>query len=214
MDKHWVSATKKFTWSTPTTGTVQDFDRGTFLGFKASSPEASGAVQAIKPEWTFWDQVTCDAAVTVPNSTGCVFGKHIPTFKTNTKGYPAAAAYYWVLREKLTDHPGGEKYGKPMHRLTDKVQQDHNRDTICNKTGVGKWTAHPDATPDTKGCSATSSPSRQHWRAEASPRRSSTEASASSSTPSSRMTENGGEFYIEVPDHEGCNTEDVCIVRP
>src|SRR5690606_39627057 len=48
VDKHWVSATKKFTWTTPTTGTVQDFDRGTFLSFKASAPEASGAVQAIK----------------------------------------------------------------------------------------------------------------------------------------------------------------------
>lgn len=37
VDKHWVSATKKFTWTTPTTGTVQDFDRGTFLSFKASA---------------------------------------------------------------------------------------------------------------------------------------------------------------------------------
>ena len=26
--------------------------------------------------------------------------------------------------------------------------------------------------------------------------------------------QNGGEFYIEVPGYEGCNTQDVCIVRP
>ncbi|WP_328641831.1 hypothetical protein [Streptomyces canus] len=262
VDKHWVSATKKFTWTTPTTGTVQDFDRGTFLSFKASSPEASGAVEAIKPEWTFWDQVTCDAAVTVPNSTGCVFGKHIPTFETNTKRYPAAAAYYWVLREKLADHPGSKKYGKPMHRLMDKVQQDHNRDTICNKTGVGKWTAHPDATPDTKGvqcdefpfaatresggvptpvvnggicvqlyaekqddgtwrlfdderydpptwneiCGRASMPGKQNGDAGRGP--------GLSGFYTKARVQNGGEFYIEVPGYEGCNTQDVCIVRP
>ncbi|MGI5375219.1 hypothetical protein ACQEV2_13420 [Streptomyces sp. CA-251387] len=261
-DKHWASATKKFTWTTPTAGTSRDFDRGTFLSFKASSPEATGAVQAVKPEWTFWDQVTCDNSVAVNNSTGCVLGKHIPTFETNTKRYPAAAAYYWVLREKLADHPGSKKHGKPMHRLMDKDQQKHNRDTICNKTGTGKWTAHPDATPDTQGvqcdefpfaatresggvptpvvnggicvqlyaekqddgtwrlfdderydpptwkeiCGRASMPGKQNGDAGRGP-------GLSGFYTKARVLD-GEEFYIEVPGYEGCNTEDVCVVRP
>ncbi|WP_329364774.1 hypothetical protein [Streptomyces sp. NBC_01483] len=151
VDTHWASATRTFTWNNAVSGTSEKFDRGTFLNFKAAAPEAAGAAATIKPSWTFWGEVECDNSVAVANSTGGVFAKNTPTWQTNTKRYPAAAAYYWVLREKLADHPGSKKYNKPMHRMTDKVQQEHNRNTICNKTGVGKWTAHPDATGDTQG---------------------------------------------------------------
>ncbi|MFF4351657.1 hypothetical protein [Streptomyces sp. NPDC001530] len=262
VDTHWASATRTFTWNNAVSGTSQKFDRGTFLNFKAAAPEAAGAAATIKPSWTFWDQVECDNSVAVPNSTGCIFAKNVPTWQTNTKRYPAAAAYYWVLREKLQDHPGSKKYNKPMHRMTDKVQQDHNRDTICNKTGDGKWTAHPDATGDTKGvqcdefpfaatqesggtptpvvnggicvqlyaekqddgtwrlfdddrydpptwkeiCGRASMPGKQNGDAGRGP--------GLSGFYTKARVQNGGEFYIEVPGFEGCNTDDVCVVRP
>jgi len=103
-----------------------------------------------KPSWTFFDQIRCDSIIGT-NSTGCVFKKHIPTFVLNDKRYPAAAAYYWVLREKLASHPGSKKHNTPMHRLLDPVQSGKNRDKVCNKSGDFRWTAHDDATGDTQG---------------------------------------------------------------
>ncbi|WP_328668406.1 hypothetical protein [Streptomyces sp. NBC_00328] len=261
VDNHWASATRTFTWNNAVSGTSQKFDRGTFLSFKAAAPEAAGAAPVIKPSWTFWDQVECDNSVAVPNSTGCIFAKNVPTWQTNTKRYPAAAAYYWVLREKLEDHPGSKKYNKPMHRMTDQVQQRHNRDTICNKTGTGKWTAHDDATGDTQGvqcdefpfaatkesggiptpvvnggicaqlyaqkqgdgtwrlfdddrydpptwreiCGRASMPGKQNGDAGRGP--------GLSGFFTKARVQNDGEFYIEVPDLEGCNPDDICVIR-
>ncbi|MFE2692508.1 NucA/NucB deoxyribonuclease domain-containing protein [Streptomyces mirabilis] len=243
-------------------GTSQKFDRGTFLNFKAAAPEAAGAAATIKPSWTFWEEVECDNSVAVANSTGCVFAKNTPTWQTNTKRYPAAAAYYWVMREKLADHPGSKKYNKPMHRMTDKVQQEHNRTTICNKTGAGKWTAHPDATGDTQGvqcdefpfaatlesggiptpvvnggicaqlfaqkqddgtwrlfdddgydpptwkeiCGRASMPGKQNGDAGRGP--------GLSGFFTKARVQNGGAFYMEIPQMEGCNPDDVCVIRP
>ncbi|MER6369969.1 hypothetical protein ABT255_16580 [Streptomyces mirabilis] len=262
VDTHWASATRTFTWNNAVSGTSQKFDRGTFLNFKAAAPEAAGAAATIKPSWTFWGEVECDNSVAVTNSTGCVFAKNTPTWQTNTKRYPAAAAYYWVLREKLADHPGSKKYNKPMHRMTDKVQQEHNRNTICNKTGAGKWTAHPDATGDTQGvqcdefpfaatlesggiptpvvnggicaqlfaqkqddgtwrlfdddgydpptwkeiCGRASMPGKQNGDAGRGP--------GLSGFFTKARVQNGGAFYMEVPQMEGCNPDDVCVIRP
>ncbi|WNI22745.1 hypothetical protein [Streptomyces sp. ITFR-16] len=151
IDTHVTSAQRTFTWKTPTSGTSEEFDRGVFLGFGAAAPEAAGAVKTKDPSWVFWEQVRCDNGVVIKNSTGCVFAKHIPVWQTNTKRYPAAAAYYWLLREELASHPGSQARKSPMHRLTDTAAQAHNRDTVCNKTGEGKWTIHDDATGDTQG---------------------------------------------------------------
>ncbi|MFF4247459.1 hypothetical protein ACFYY2_23750 [Streptomyces sp. NPDC001822] len=151
VDTHWVSATRTFTWKTPVSGTTEEFDRGTFLGFTSAAAAAAGAVKLKEPSWVFWGQVRCDNSVNVPNSTGCVFPKHVPTWETNTKRYPAAATYYWVMREELSTHPGSRSRGKPMHRLADTAAQEYNRNTICRKTGPGAFVPHGDATPDAKG---------------------------------------------------------------
>ncbi|MER6998191.1 hypothetical protein [Streptomyces sp. NPDC000410] len=149
-DTHWASATKTFTWTLPTAGTAETFDRGTFLNFKAANPQTVGAIPVEKPEWVFFDQVRCDSIIGT-NSTGCVFEKHIPTFTTNTKRYPAAAAYYWIMREKLSWHPGSKAHKTPMHREADSVVSDKSRQTICRKTGAFAYVEHPDATSDTSG---------------------------------------------------------------
>ncbi|WP_329037067.1 hypothetical protein OHT61_10165 [Streptomyces sp. NBC_00178] len=151
VDTHWVSATRTFTWKTPVSGTTEEFDRGTFLGFTSAAAAAAGAVKLKEPSWVFWGQVRCDNSVNVSNSTGCIFPKHVPTWETNTKRYPAAATYYWVMREELSTHPGSRSRGKPMHRLADTAAQEYNRNTICRKTGPGAFVPHGDATPDAKG---------------------------------------------------------------
>ncbi|MET8244102.1 hypothetical protein ABZV31_06490 [Streptomyces sp. NPDC005202] len=68
---------KTNTWTKPTTGTKESFDRGIFLNFKAENPALAGFRPLVKPEISFWDQVRCDASVLVTNSTGCVMKKHI-----------------------------------------------------------------------------------------------------------------------------------------
>ncbi|MEW2373374.1 hypothetical protein AB0940_28975 [Streptomyces sp. NPDC006656] len=150
-DSHMASATRTFTWTKPTSGTSENFDRGTILKFSASSPAVAGAVETKAPSWSLFSEIQCDSDLAVANSTGCVFGKHIPTWSATTSRYPSAAAYYWIMREKLPSHPGSKKYGTPMHRLKDTKAQKKNRDAICNKTGIDPWTAHQSATPDEKG---------------------------------------------------------------
>ncbi|MFD9371028.1 hypothetical protein ACFWA6_25465 [Streptomyces sp. NPDC060020] len=150
-DSHTASATRTYTWTKPAAGTSEELDRGTILKFSASSPAVAGAVETKAPSWSFFDEIQCDNGMAVANSTGCVFAKHIPTWTADTDRYPPAAAYYWVMREGLSSHPGSKKHGTPMHRLKDTKAQRKNRDTICNKTGLGAWAAHSEATADEKG---------------------------------------------------------------
>ncbi|WP_327415674.1 golvesin C-terminal-like domain-containing protein [Streptomyces sp. NBC_01233] len=150
-DSHWAIATRKYTWTKPTAGTSEEFDRGTVMKFSASSPEVAGSVVTKEPSWSFFDQIQCDNGMAVANSTGCVFGKHIPTWTADDQRFPPAAAYYWIMREKLPTHPGSKRHGTPMHRLKNPAMAKKNRETICNKSGAFAWKAHDDATPDAKG---------------------------------------------------------------
>ncbi|MEV6594118.1 DNRLRE domain-containing protein [Streptomyces acidicola] len=50
--------TRKFTWKTAAVGASQEFDRGSFLGFKVSA--APGSVEVTEPSWVFWEQIRCD----------------------------------------------------------------------------------------------------------------------------------------------------------
>ncbi len=155
VDNHWASATKANTWNTPTAGTSQEFDRGVYLSFKADSPEWKGLVPVDKPEVSLFDQVRCDNGVSVPNSTGCIFAKHIPTFTLNTAKYPAAAAYYWLLREELPSHPGSEEHGTPLHRERDGTVREANRRKVCPTSYTPNTAATPEATtnsPDGRQC--------------------------------------------------------------
>ncbi|MEV2210450.1 Tat pathway signal protein [Streptomyces sp. NPDC050997] len=155
LDKHWASATKTNTWTAPTVGTSQKFDRGVFLSFKADSPQWQGLVPVDKPEVSLFDQIRCDNSVTVNNSTGCVFNHHIPTFTMNDAKYPAAAAYYWLLREELPSHPGSKKENSPLHRETDKSVIIQNRGKVCPTSYTTTTKATPEATtnsPDGRQC--------------------------------------------------------------
>lgn len=102
----------------------------------------SAGVQAV-PKWSnrAFD-VRCDNKV--GGNTGCVFPNYTPTLQMNTKKYPAAAAYYWVLMEKLASHPGSEQYNKPLHRLADDTKAKENRDKMC-MLAVAEWNPHPNA---------------------------------------------------------------------
>ncbi|MCC5475632.1 golvesin C-terminal-like domain-containing protein [Streptomyces barringtoniae] len=154
-DKHWASATKSNTWTTPTAGTSEKFDRGVYLSFKADSPKWQGVVPVDKPEISLFDQIRCDNSVTVPNSTGCIFYKHIPTYTVNDRKYPAAAAYYWLLREELPSHPGSEEHKTPLHREIDQRVRDKNRGVVCPNSWKPYDKATPEATtnsPDGRQC--------------------------------------------------------------
>ncbi|WP_329535028.1 Tat pathway signal protein [Streptomyces sp. NBC_01450] len=155
VDKHWASATKANTWTAPTQGTSREFDRGVFLSFKADSPEWQGLVPVDKPEVSLFDQIRCDNGVSVKNSTGCIFAKHIPTFTMTTAKYPAAAAYYWLLREELPSHPGSKEHNTPLHREIDKAVRIANRGKVCPTSYTPTTKATPEATtnsPDGRQC--------------------------------------------------------------
>lgn len=81
--------------------------------------------------------VRCDNITKGTVSPGCVFSTYIPTYPIPTKRYPAAGAYYWLMREKLASHPGSKERKKPLHYLAD--GQRGNRDVICPTN----WDAHP-----------------------------------------------------------------------
>ncbi|MFG3134301.1 Tat pathway signal protein [Streptomyces tendae] len=151
VDRHWASATKANTWTNPVKDTSESFDRGVFLSFKAESPEWKGLIPVKKPEISLFDQIRCDNSVSVPNSTGCIFRKHIPTFTLNDAKYPAAAAYYWLLREELPSHPGSEKEKKPLHRERDKDVREKNRGKICPTSFTPNTEATPEATTNSPG---------------------------------------------------------------
>ncbi|WP_328664387.1 golvesin C-terminal-like domain-containing protein [Streptomyces sp. NBC_00328] len=155
LDNHWASATKTNTWNNPVENTSQKLDRGIFLSFKANSPEWQGLVPVDKPEISLFDQIRCDNSVAVKNSTGCIFYRHIPTWTMTTAKYPAAAAYYWLLREELPSHPGSKAEEKPLHREIDQDVKEKNRRKVCPDSFTPTTKATPEAThnsPDGRQC--------------------------------------------------------------
>lgn len=136
-DTHVATRTNTYTWKKTTGGESKlDFTWNTTW----STPSAG--VQAV-PKWSnnAFD-VRCDNKV--GGNTGCVFPRYTPTLQLNTKKYPAAAAYYWVLMEKLASHPGSERHNKPLHRLADEAKAKENRDKMC-MLAVAEWNPHPNA---------------------------------------------------------------------
>ncbi|MEV4876119.1 hypothetical protein [Streptomyces cyaneofuscatus] len=86
--------------------------------------------------------IRCDSQV--GQYVGCVFSEAIPELPLNYKKYPAAAAYYWVMMEKLSSHPGSKKHTSPLHRLGDDAVSKTNRDKMC-ELAVAEWRPHADA---------------------------------------------------------------------
>ncbi|WP_327118918.1 hypothetical protein OG206_22630 [Streptomyces sp. NBC_01341] len=141
-DPHVATRTNTYTWNKVTGGEkVLDFTWETSW----STPQS--AVQAV-PKWSNRGfDVRCDNKV--GGNTGCVFPKYTPTLPLSTKKYPAAAAYYWVLMEKLASHPGSEEHNKPLHRLADDSKAKENRDKMC-MLAVAEW--KPNTAADGESC--------------------------------------------------------------
>ncbi|WP_445283532.1 golvesin C-terminal-like domain-containing protein [Streptomyces sp. DSM 118148] len=109
----------------------------------------SGTINGGATDTSTWDEpaltVRCDNEFSGRNA-GCVFPQYTPTYEVNTKAYPAAAALYWVLEQKLSNHPGSKAHNMPLHRLQDTDLQQKNRDIMC-QASVAKWQPNPN-TPD------------------------------------------------------------------
>ncbi|MEU9883210.1 NucA/NucB deoxyribonuclease domain-containing protein [Streptomyces phaeochromogenes] len=136
-DTHVATRTNTYTWNKVAGGEqVLNLEWNT----NWSTPQA--VVQAV-PKWSHSGfNIRCDNKV--GGNTGCIFPKYTPTLQLNTKKYPAAAAYYWVLMQKLASHPGSEEADKPLHRLADDTRAKENRDKMC-MLAVAEWNPHPDA---------------------------------------------------------------------
>ncbi|TYR65421.1 hypothetical protein FY004_06340 [Streptomyces parvus] len=136
-DTHVATRTNTYTWN-KTTGSESKLD----FTWNTSWSTPNASVQATQQWSNNAFDVRCDNKV--GGNTGCVFPKYTPTLQMNTKKYPAAAAYYWVLMEKLATHPGSEQHAKPLHRLADETKAKDNRDKMC-MLAVAEWNPHPNA---------------------------------------------------------------------
>ncbi|MCX4406436.1 Tat pathway signal protein [Streptomyces sp. NBC_01764] len=97
-------------------------------------PEASGEADLGN---TLGDlDVRCDDMTKGAANAGCVFPAYTPTFTVNTDRYPAAGAYYWLMKEKNSNHYGSRAHKTPLHYLRD--GQTDNRNVVCPDSWVGR----------------------------------------------------------------------------
>ncbi|ELP62567.1 Tat pathway signal protein [Streptomyces turgidiscabies] len=97
-------------------------------------PEASGEADLGN---TIGDlDVRCDDMTKGAANAGCVFPSYTPTYTVNTDRYPAAGAYYWLMKEKNSNHFGSRAHNTPLHYLRD--GQTDNRDVVCPDSWVGR----------------------------------------------------------------------------
>lgn len=90
-------------------------------------------------------QIRCDNKAA--GSSGCVFANHIPTMTIDTAKWPLAAAYYWLMMQKLSNHPGSVQFGSPLHRLAGgEAARKQNYDIICGSRSG--WTSRPESGSD------------------------------------------------------------------
>ncbi|MFD4336881.1 hypothetical protein ACFWPP_06705 [Streptomyces anulatus] len=137
-DPHVATRTNTHSWQKVALGEAKlDFT----WNASWSTPTSGATVGSHKWSNNAFD-VRCDNKV--GGNTGCVFPKYTPTLQMNTQKYPAAAAYYWVIMEKLATHPGSEEHNKPLRRLADEAKAGENRDKMCMRA-VAEWNPHPNA---------------------------------------------------------------------
>ncbi|WP_143676416.1 hypothetical protein [Streptomyces sp. TLI_146] len=147
-DSHEASAFGSIEWTNGAPSTMQEFDLFTKIAFSMD-----GAV-AVEP-YAGWNTlylgaIRCDSKFPA-NSVGCVNKAYQPTWKMNDQRYPAAAAYYWMMREKMATHPGSKARKSPLHREGDSAVATSNRAKVCDrgtKALLEPWSRHPDATGD------------------------------------------------------------------
>ncbi|MFC1419092.1 golvesin C-terminal-like domain-containing protein [Streptacidiphilus cavernicola] len=133
-DQHTATATATSSWTQTTGSSLLD------LSWVLSGTINGGATDTAgwyEPELT----IRCDNTFN-GKLAGCVFPKYTPTFNVNSKANPAAAALYWVLQQKLSNHPGSKAFNSPLHRLADTTLQTQNRNIMC-KSAAAKWVKNP-----------------------------------------------------------------------
>ncbi|MGW1013566.1 golvesin C-terminal-like domain-containing protein [Streptomyces termitum] len=135
LQRHSATATATGTWTVPATPSSDSFGLNWTI-----SGEMDGGATTTSDVFEPVLRVRCDNmfAGKLP---GCVFPNFRPSFTVNTKRSPAAAAYYWLIQQKLAGHPGSRQHNKPLHRLGDTAAQDANRNILC-KLAVAKWVPH------------------------------------------------------------------------
>ncbi|MEU6019473.1 hypothetical protein ABZ826_37465 [Streptomyces sp. NPDC047515] len=93
----------------------------------------------------------CDKAKLADNKVpGCVFSRYVPGYVINSAKAPAAAAHAWLLQQKTPANVGRD----PLHPLNylpgadrnegNVIPDKTNRDKVCNRSGPGTFTNHPD----------------------------------------------------------------------
>ncbi|MEU0264243.1 hypothetical protein [Streptomyces sp. NPDC006183] len=83
---------------------------------------------------------------------GCVFHRYIPTYVIDSAKNPSAAAFYWIVQQKLPTHPGSRPHKKPLHYNSDSAAATEIREKIiCHRTGDGAFLPHPDSGVTTGG---------------------------------------------------------------
>ncbi|MFE3526749.1 Tat pathway signal protein [Streptomyces sp. NPDC059161] len=136
-DQHTTTRTDTFSWNKVAGGqSTLSLDWNT-------SWSASGTSDLANNQWrdpAF--AIRCDNQV--GGNTGCVFPKVAPTLNLENAKYPAAAAYYWIMQEKLASHPGSKKYNAPLHRLADDSTAKDNRGKMC-LLAIAEWNPNPNA---------------------------------------------------------------------
>ncbi|MFJ4094154.1 hypothetical protein ACIPYS_21445 [Kitasatospora sp. NPDC089913] len=142
--QHWDRPT---TWThgdySTATGGISHYWPNTLAGESAkfdlnyTLEASSSSLPMPRPiTWSTQDAgIRCDLklgkAEVLTNKPGCVFYNYIPTLTLESKKYPAAAALYWVLQDKLNSHPGSKKDKSPLHRVSDPTVFELNRKRIC-----------------------------------------------------------------------------------
>ncbi|MFC1431414.1 Tat pathway signal protein [Streptacidiphilus sp. N1-3] len=89
--------------------------------------------------------IRCDDITKGSSGAGCVFKNYTPTYTVNTDRYPAAGAYYWLMKTHNSHHYGSEANNSPLHYSPD--GQTENRAVVCPSSWTGR-SETPDASCD------------------------------------------------------------------
>ncbi|WP_307795491.1 Tat pathway signal protein [Actinacidiphila acididurans] len=89
--------------------------------------------------------IRCDDITKGNSSPGCVFKNYTPTYTVSTDRYPAAGAYYWLMKTHNSNHFGSKANNSPLHYVPD--GQSDNRKVVCPDSWTGR-TETPDASCD------------------------------------------------------------------
>ncbi|MFF2792988.1 hypothetical protein ACFVT6_40645 [Streptomyces sp. NPDC058049] len=149
-DRHKASSAR-VEWTNGATDAVNFFDLNSSVKFtipEFKPDEIEGAAWQTVP----LGQIRCDSRMSA--APACVMSDHKPVWKLDNERYPAAAAYYWLLREKLASRPGSRKEKSPLRREADGPTATENRRRVCERgvaANLEPWSAHPDALGDSKG---------------------------------------------------------------